>query len=147
MEMKTLLVASHDCIVFLQLFYTSVECTLQGARYHAISDSYLIQLQSLLVLRLLGRHYFKSGNIPRYGQILPHLCSSPMISMKFDCHREEALLEEKYFTGSMPLPTPNHSPKTCGGQAYYAFFSNWDILKIKPVYGSVCITRHLRMAH
>ena len=26
----------------------------------------------------------------------------------------EDFLEQKHFTGSMPLPTPNHSFKTCG---------------------------------
>ena len=31
-----------------------------------------------------------------------------MISMKFDCHKKR-LLEQEYFTGSMPLLTPNHS--------------------------------------
>ena len=29
--------------------------------------------------------------------------------------QKEAMLKQKYFTGSMPLLTPNHNLKTCGG--------------------------------
>ena len=38
-----------------------------------------------------------------------------MVSITFDGHKNEVLVEQKYFTGSMPLLTPNHSPKTRGG--------------------------------
>ena len=48
------------------------------------------------------------------GQILPHPCDSHMISTKYDWHKKEALLEQKYFTGSMPMLTSNHGSKTCG---------------------------------
>ena len=62
-------------------------------------------------------HCFKSSNIPKTegGQILPHLCNSDMISMKHNRRQKEALLEQKYYSGSMPLLTPNHSFRTCGG--------------------------------
>ena len=35
--------------------------------------------------------------------------------MKLDQHRTVELLERKHSTGSMPLLTPNHSYRTCGG--------------------------------
>ena len=35
--------------------------------------------------------------------------------MKFDWYKKEALLQQKYFTRSIPLLTPNHSYKTCHG--------------------------------
>ena len=38
-----------------------------------------------------------------------------MIFVKFDLHRKENLREQKYFTVSMPLLTPNHSYETCVG--------------------------------
>ena len=38
-----------------------------------------------------------------------------MISTQFNRYNKEALLERRYFTGSMPLLTPHHSFKTCGG--------------------------------
>ena len=56
-------------------------------------------------------HCFTSGDIPKTdgGQILPHLCSSLMISMKLDRHTKWSLLDQKYFTVSMPLFTASHS--------------------------------------
>ena len=39
-----------------------------------------------------------------------------MIFMIFDGHKKEALLEQEYFTGSIPLLTTNHSFKKCGGK-------------------------------
>ena len=61
-------------------------------------------------------HCFTSGNIPKVegGQI--HL----IFVTTYDLHenkltQKEALLEQKYFTGSIPLLTPRHNPKTCSG--------------------------------
>ena len=34
--------------------------------------------------------------------------------MKFNGHKNVVLMEQGYFTGSMPLLTPNHSFRTCG---------------------------------
>ena len=34
--------------------------------------------------------------------------------------QKEDLLEQTYFTGSMPLPTPNHCYKTCGGSEKFS---------------------------
>ena len=51
-----------------------------------------------------------------------------MISIKFDCHNK-ASLERRYFTGSIPLLTPYHRLRTCGGPGHKAFTSTTTFKK------------------
>ena len=48
------------------------------------------------------------------GQILPHLCNSLMISMKFYWHKK-SLCGAKVFYREHALVYPNHNFMTCGG--------------------------------
>ena len=43
--------------------------------------------------------------------------------MKFDWHKKDDLFEQRYFTGSMPLLTPNHIFKICDGPEAFTFSS------------------------
>ena len=64
------------------------------------------------------RHCLKSGNIAKRTRVARY---TSMLGQCYDLHeikltQKEALLEQKYLTGSMPsMPTLNHSPKACRG--------------------------------
>ena len=61
-------------------------------------------------------HYSKYGIIPKTegGQI--HLVIVTLLrSHEIKLSQKEALLEQRYFTGSTSLLIPNHRTKTCGG--------------------------------
>ena len=61
---------------------------------------YIVTVDTISVI---DRHHgFKSGNISKTegGLILPHLCSSLMISMKFDRYKKEALWSKSILQGA-----------------------------------------------
>ena len=84
--------------------------------YFVISDrSALKFLGSTGVNNVTKHNCFKSGTIQKAEGSQIHLNFVTVLwSWKNSTDKKEALLEQKYFTGSMPLLTPNHSSKTCG---------------------------------
>ena len=77
----------------------------------------LINISVMVFKRERDRQgYFKSSNIPKTedGQTSPYLCK-----WSYDLHEilltHKGIMDEKYFTGSMSLLTPNNTFKTCGG--------------------------------
>ena len=69
-----------------------------------------------MLLGLLDRHHcFKSGTIPEPVGGNIHLNDVKAFDLrKLKQTQKEDLLEQKYFTGSTQLLTPNHSFKACG---------------------------------
>ena len=54
------------------------------------------------------RGKLKSGNVLKYFFV------AVLLTPKFDCHKEEDLLEQKCFAGNVPFCIPNHISRACG---------------------------------
>ena len=69
------------------------------------------------------------------GQILSDFCSSLTISMKFDSHKKEALLEHKHFTGNMHLLTASHTFNTSGNHVAFTSTTIFKKCGVKSISG------------
>ena len=127
-----------------ELFHSAQSCishmkTLATANMFKLNDNTaelnLVTSKRTQHLRNLptDRHCcLKFGNIPKNegGQISLHPCKKSYDLHEIRPTKKKVLLEQMYFTGGMPLLTPNHSFKTCDGwlqsfQLNHIFFKMW----------------------
>ena len=70
------------------------------------------------------RGKLKSGNVLKYFFV------EVLLTPRFDCHKEEDLLEQVCFTGNVPLCIPNHISRACGDPTITMFFGSFTIFSV-----------------